>query len=101
MRVLSLAHLDGAGGPSRRLLPGAPGRVKVTVSRPRRTDLLQAVGDALFRPVQAVLVGGLGAQGQHAQVGTQGASTQPKLIVTVVGPFNVRLQLRVRPPHCC
>jgi hypothetical protein len=33
-------------------------------------DLLQAVGDPPFKPVQAFLAGSLGAQGQNAREGT-------------------------------
>jgi hypothetical protein len=33
-------------------------------------DLLKAVGDALFKLVQAFLVGRLGAQGQDARFGS-------------------------------
>jgi hypothetical protein len=43
-----------------------PGHCQVIAS----ADLLKAVGDALFKLVQAFLVGGLGAQGQDARVGT-------------------------------
>jgi|SRR5215207_1201351 len=70
-----------------------PGHRQVIAS----ADLLKAVGNALFKLVQAFLVGSLGAQDKDARFGSQRASAPTEADhPAVIGPLDVRLHLWVR-----
>jgi hypothetical protein len=81
---------------ARQLLPAASGWCPGNRQPVASADLFETAGDALFKLVQAVLIGGLGAQGQHARIGGQRALAPADADhPAVIRPFDVRLHLWV------